>query len=84
MTAKEIVKEIMKMRGFTLELLRKELDYKSITAVANRLNDKKVKDMSVETLVKFTAAMNCEVIVRSKTKDKQEWVVKPCGTDTAE
>lgn len=84
MTAKEIVRDIMKKRGFTLEYLREKLGYKGVTAVANRLNDKTVKDMSVDTLVKFTAAMDCEVIIRSKTTDKQEWVVKPCGTDTAE
>ena len=84
MTAKEIVKEIMKMRGHTLESLREKLGYKGVTAVANRLNDKATKDMSVDTLVKFTAAMDCEVVVRSKLADKQEWVVRLCDTSTQE
>ena len=84
MTAKEIVKEIMKMRGYTLEILRGKLGYKGVTAVANRLNDKATKDMSVDTLVKFAAAMDCEVVVRSKTTDKQEWVVSVCDTSTPE
>lgn len=80
MTAKEIVREIMKTRGYTLELLREKLGYSGVTAVANRLNSKTTKDMSVDTLVKFTAAMDCEVVIRSKKTDKQEWVVKSCDT----
>lgn len=84
MTAKEIVKEIMKLRGFTQERLREKLGYSGVTAVANRLNSKATKDMSVDTLVKFTAAMDCEVIVRSKLADKTEWVVKSCDTSTQE
>ena len=84
MTAKEIIKKIMKIRGFTLEVLRDKLGYKGVTAVSNRLNDKATKDMSVDTLVKFAAAMDCEVLVRSKLTDKQEWVVKVCDTSTQE
>lgn len=84
MTAKEIIKEIMKVRGYTLEILREKLGYKGVTAVSNRLNDKTTKDMSVDTLVKFATAMDCEVVVRSKTTEKAEWVVKSCDTSMPE
>jgi hypothetical protein len=41
--------------------------------VANRLNGKTTKDMNVATLVEFLSLMECEVVVRSTTKDKREW-----------
>ena len=43
--------------------------------MANRLNDKGIKDMNVSTLVKFLSLMDCEVVVRSTTEDKKEWVI---------
>lgn len=75
MLAKQIVKEIMNIRGFTQDRLSKELDYPTVTGVANRLNGKTTKDMNVSTLVKFVSAMNCEVVIRSTLRDKQEWVI---------
>ena len=75
MNAKQIVAEVMNIRGWTQKKLAEKLGYATVTGVANRLNGKGVKDMNVDTLVKFLSVMDCKVIVRSTTKDKQEWEI---------
>ena len=73
MNGKKTVVEIMKARGFTNELLSKKLGYKTASGVSERLRG--VQDMRVDTLVKFLEQMDCELIIRSTTKDKKEWKV---------
>ena len=75
MNSKQIVAEVMNMRGWSQKKLSDKLGYATVTGVANRLNGKTTKDMNVSTLVEFLALMECEVVVRSTTKDKTEWVV---------
>ena len=71
MNGKKTVVEIMKTRGFTNELLAKKLGYKTTSGVSERLRGS--QDMRVDTLVKFLDQMDCELIIRSTTKDKLEW-----------
>lgn len=73
MNGKKTVVEIMKVRGFTNELLSKKLGYKTTSGVSERLRG--VQDMRVDTLVKFLEQMDCELVIRSTTKDKLEWKV---------
>ena len=75
MNAKQIVAEVMNIRGWSQKKLAEKLGYTTVTGVANRLNGKNTKDMNVSTLVKFLSLMECEVIVRSTTKDKAEWKI---------
>ena len=75
MNSKQIVAEVMDMRGWSQKLLAEKLGYATVTGVANRLNGKSTKDMNVNTLVQFLSLMDCEVVVRSRTKDKKEWVI---------
>lgn len=75
MNSKQIVAEVMNMRGWSQKKLAEKLGYSTVTGVANRLNGKTTKEMNVATLVEFLACMECEVIVRSTTKDKQEWTI---------
>lgn len=75
MNSKQIVAEVMNMRGWSQKKLADKLGYATVTGVANRLNGKSTKDMNVATLVEFLSLMECEVVVRSTTKDKTEWVV---------
>lgn len=74
MNAKQIVAEVMNLRGWSQKKLAEKLGYATATGVANRLNGK-TKDMNVDTLIKFLSLMECEVVVRSTTKDKAEWVI---------
>ena len=73
MTAKEIVSEIMKKRGFTFAALAKKLNYPTASGVSERLRGK--QDMRADTLVKFLEAMDCELVIRSKVGNKETWVV---------
>ena len=75
MNAKQIVADVMNIRGWSQKKLAEKLGYATVTGVANRLNGKSTRDMNVDTLVKFLSLMECEVIVRSTTKDKKEWKI---------
>lgn len=75
MNSKQIVAEVMGMRGWSQKMLAEKLGYATVTGVANRLNGKSTKDMNVSTLVQFLSLMDCDVVVRSRTKDKKEWVI---------
>ena len=75
MNSKQIVAEVMNIRGWSQKKLAEKLGYATVTGVANRLNGKCTKDMNVATLVEFLSLMECEVVIRSTTKDKKEWVV---------
>lgn len=75
MNSKQIVSAVMNMRGWSQKKLAEKLGYATVTGVANRLNGKNAKDLNVNTLVKFLSLMECEVVVRSTTKDKTEWVI---------
>ena len=75
MNSKQIVAEVMDMRGVSQKMLAEKLGYATVTGVANRLNDKSTKDMNVNTLVQFLSLMDCELVIRSTTEDKKEWVI---------
>jgi transcriptional regulator with XRE-family HTH domain len=84
MNSKQIVAEVMNIRGWSQKKLAEKLGYATVTGVANRLNDKSTKDLNVDTLVKFLSLMECEVVVRSTTKDKKEWVITLDGEVTGD
>lgn len=81
MNSKQIVAEVMDMRGWSQKKLADKLGYATVTGVANRLNGKSTKDMNVNTLVQFLSLMECEVVVRSTTKDKTEWIISLDGNN---
>lgn len=71
MNSKDLIREIMKDRSYTHQVLADKLGYTSRVGVTERLSGK--ADMRVDTLVKMLEAMDCELVVRSKLKDKKEW-----------
>ena len=75
MQAGKIVKEIIKLRGHSFLSLAKKLGHEHASAVSNRLTDK--SPMQINVLLRLLEALDCELIIRSKTKDKTEWVVTP-------
>lgn len=70
---KETVKEVMKAKGFTNALLAEKCGYNTPSGVSTKFER---KTMNVDTLIKFVEAMDCELVIRSRTSDKSEWVVK--------
>lgn len=79
MNSKNTVKEIMKLRGHNYRTLAKKLGYVTQnedvlpTGIANRLSG--ATEMRVDTLVKFLEALDCELVVKSKTAEGQEWTI---------
>ena len=71
MTSKDLIREIMKERSYTQRVLADKLGYKSQAAVAERL--KGATEMRVDTLVKMLECLDCELVVRSKLRDRKEW-----------
>ena len=71
---KKIIKMIMLLRGFTNATLDEKCGYTSPSGVSNVIN--REYSMKVENLLKFMDAMDCEVVIRSKLADKNEWVIK--------
>ena len=71
MTSKDVIRDIMKSRCYTQQTLSEKLGYTSQSAIAARL--KGATEMRVDTLVKMLEAMDCELVVKSKLKDKKEW-----------
>ena len=71
---KKIIKMIMLLRGFTNATLAEKCGYTSPAGVSNVIN--REYSMKVENLLKFMDAMDCEVVIRSKLADKNEWVIK--------
>ena len=79
MNAKNTVKAIMKMRGHNSRTLAKKLGYVNQkgealpSGVSNRLSG--AQEMRVDTLVKFLAQLDCELIIKSTNADKMEWTI---------
>lgn len=70
----ETIREVIKAKGFTHSLLAEKLGYKYPSGVTTKLQ--RANGLRVDTLVKFLEAMDCELVIRSKTTDKSEWVLK--------
>lgn len=70
---KETIREVMNAKGFTNALLAKKCGYNTPSGVSTKFER---KTMNVDTLIKFLEAMDCELVIRSKTTDKSEWVIK--------
>lgn len=77
MKPNEIVKDIMKLRGFSNQSLATKLGKSTASAVSNPLS--RENGMRIDTLMEMVEAMDCEVVVRSTLEDKSEWVMKRTG-----
>ena len=74
MTIQTIIKTIMKDRKYTHQVLADKLGYKSKQAVTIRLQSGQT--LRIETVLNMLEEMDCELIVRSKLKDRSEWRVE--------
>lgn len=71
MKPNEIVKEIMKQRGYSYAAVAEKLGKSTPSAISNPLS--REKGMRVDVLMEMLEAMDCELVIRSKLKDKSEW-----------
>lgn len=68
----EIVKVLMKKKGYSGAKLAEDLGYTHASAVTNRLQS---KTMTVEKLVELLSEMKCELIIRDTIGDKDVFTV---------
>ena len=74
MKPNEIIKEIMKLRGFSNQSLSKKLGKSTASAVSTKLS--REKGMRMDIFLEMIEAMDCEVIVKSKLADKTQWKIE--------
>lgn len=73
MDDKEILVEAMKKRDYSQTLLAEELGYKTVSGVSEKIRGKHA--MRCDTFWRFLDKLGFEVVVRSKRRDKTEWVL---------
>lgn len=73
MNSKNIIKDILKVRGWNQDKLAEEAGFKSRSNITGLLN--RYASMRVDSLVQMAEAMGCEVVIRDKMGSKQEWRV---------
>ena len=83
MNEKEILREAMKIKGYNQTLIAEKAGLKRQSNVAEMLRS---KNLRVDNLVRLLTAMDCELVIRSKTgvmnpdnpekMYKPEWVVE--------
>lgn len=67
-----IVEELRKNKKMSYALLAEKMGFSTHSGVSNRLQS---KTMNVETLVEMLSAMDCELIIRNKSGDKETYIV---------
>lgn len=75
MNEKEIVKEVMAMRGWSQSMLAKEAGFKSQSNITGLLNNNK-NGIRIDNLAKMLNAMGCEIVIRDKMGSGKEWTVE--------
>ena len=73
MNEKNVVREVMKLRGWSQQKLADELGFKRQTNVSGLLNSS--NSMRVDNFFKLLDKMGCEIVVRDKMGSKKEWIV---------
>lgn len=74
MTEKEIVRQVMQIRGWSQPTLAKEAGFKSQSNITGLLNNNK-NGIRIDNLYKMLTAMGCEIVVRDKMGSTKEWVI---------
>lgn len=74
MKPSEVIKEIMKLRGFSNQSLATKLGKSTASAVSTKLS--REKGMRMDIFLEMVEAMDCEVIVKSKLADKNQWKIE--------
>jgi len=74
MKPSEVIKEIMKLRGFSNQSLATKLGKSTASAVSTKLS--REKGMRMDIFLEMVEAMDCEVIIKSKLTDKSQWKIE--------
>lgn len=72
MTTKEAVVDVLKERRMTQSDLAVKSGYSGQSAISMSLNR---SAMQIDTLLRFLDALDCEIVIRDKSKYHKEWVI---------
>ena len=81
MNERQVLREVMNLRGWSQQKLADEVGLKRQSNISNMLNTSQ-KGMRVDNLFKLLDVMGCEIVVRDKMGSKKEWVVDDETTST--
>lgn len=73
MTASELIKAVMKEKGYSNQKLASDMGYSTASYVSEKLRRK--KGLRVDWFVKMLNEMNCEIIVRDTIGNKNQWIL---------
>ena len=74
MNEKDVVREVMAMRGWSQKKLAEEAGFGGQTNVTGLLNNNK-NGIRVDKLFTLLNAMGCDIIVRDKMGSNKEWKI---------
>jgi len=74
MTERQVIREVMKVRGWSQQKLAEEAGFKSQSNITAMLNTN-TKGIRMDTLLKVVTAMGCEIVIRDKMGTKKEWII---------
>lgn len=78
MTEKDVVRELMAMRGWSQSKLASEAGFKSQSNITGLLNNNQ-KGIRIDNLFRMIDAMGCEIVIRDKMGSKKEWIIDQKG-----
>ena len=74
MTEKDVVRKVMKLRGWAQPKLAKEAGFKSQSNITGLLNNNQ-NGIRMDNLFRMLDAMGCKIIIRDDMGSGQEWVI---------
>ena len=74
MTEKDVVRELMALRGWSQAKLAAEAGFKSQSNITGLLNNNQ-NGIRIDNLFRMLDAMGCEIVVRDKMGSKKEWII---------
>lgn len=74
MTEKDVVRELMALRGWSQAKLAYEAGFKSQSNITGLLNNNQ-NGIRIDNLFRMLDAMGCEIVVRDKMGSKKEWII---------
>lgn len=74
MTERDVIRELMKLRGWSQQQLATESGFKRQSNISNLLNNRE-NGMRVDNLLKLINTMGCDLVIRDKMGSKKEWVI---------
>lgn len=72
MTTKQAVVDVLKERRMTQADLASKAGYSAQSSISTSLNR---SAMQIDTLLRFLDALDCEIVIRDKSKYHKEWII---------